>query len=143
MDDEIDIFMFWLVFVRCGCDVEYFFSNVNFVFFLVFKVDYVGLRGKVVCVVDGGKYLFVVEKLMVGRVEVVGVVFVVEEDCVDVGELVEFEGWVVMDFVDVVCEFEFGVGGGEEGVGEEGDVVDVEDGGSGVDVGDGDFVFEG
>lgn len=143
VNDETDAFMPRPVFARRGCDGEYLSSNANFALFPVLKADYAGSRGKVVCAVDGGKHPPAVEKLTAGRVEVVGVVLVAEEDRVDVGELVEFEGWVVMDFADAARELESGAGGGEEGIGEEGDAVDVEDGGSGADMGDGDFVLEG
>ena len=84
----------------------------------------------------GGEDMAPVEEVAAELVEVVGVVFVGEEDCVDGGEVGESEcggdGVLEGDGAD----WEGAGRGGEEGVGEEGGAGGFEDGSGGADVSD-------
>lgn len=92
--------------------------------------------GEIVGPVRRGVDAATVEELAAERVKVVFVVFVAEQDGVDDGELVQTEGWVVGDLEDDAAPFPGGAGGREEGVCEEVDAVDFENGSCGADMGD-------
>jgi hypothetical protein len=76
-----------------------------------------------------------VEELAAGLVEVVGVVFVGEEDGVDGGDVWEGEGGREGGAEGVVAEGPFAARGGEDGVGDEVDVGEVDYGCGGSDLG--------
>lgn len=138
-----------------SCDAEDFVPDGGRYGFPGAQADDAWPGTQVGCAVGGGEDFAGVEELAAFGVEVVEVVFVAEEDGVDWGELVELEGWAAVvdevrggwdgveaeglqvDFAEEGRCVVFGAGdGSEEGVGEEGGAVYVEDGGGCCDVGD-------
>jgi hypothetical protein len=97
-------------------------------------------RSEVLGSIGRGEDMSTVEELTAFVVEVIGMVFVREEDCVDGGELGEGESRVHgrLD-AEVWGDGEFGMSRAEGWVGEEYDVVDSEEGCGGGDMGDGDL----